>query len=188
MKKQVIVGLLIILFATCYGQSLEFKNYSVPLQRVLDSMDINKRSIEIHIDKSDYKLSIVAGSKVLKEYPVVFGANPVDDKLRQGDKCTPEGTFKVKTKYPHSQWSKFIWFDYPNSDSWKKHNEAKQKGLIPASASIGGEVGIHGVPNNSDYAIDYKMNWTLGCISLKNKDINEIYEFVDTNTIVYIQK
>ena len=106
----------------------------------------------------------------------------------QGDRCTPEGTFKVKMKYPHRLWSKFIWIDYPTVESWEKHNKAKAEGKIPKNADIGGNIGIHGVPEGYDYAIDYRQNWTFGCISLKNADIDELYEFVNANTAVKIVK
>jgi murein L,D-transpeptidase YafK len=159
-----------------------------PLKSLLDSLRIDSKTIKIVIVKSKYELSVWAGSLKLKTYPVVFGLNPVDDKLMQGDKCTPEGLFKIKSKYPHASWSKFIWIDYPIAESWKKHNEAIRKGLIPKSAKIGGEVGIHGVPKGCDYAIDNRQNWTFGCISLKNKDVNEIYEVVRVGTEIEIKK
>jgi murein L,D-transpeptidase YafK len=159
-----------------------------PLKSIIDSAGIDSKTLRILIVKSKYELSVWSGKIKLKTYSVVFGPNPVDDKLRQGDMCTPEGIFKIKSKYPHASWSKFMWIDYPNAASWKKHNEAKQKGIIPANAKIGGEVGIHGVPKGCDYAIDQKQNWTLGCISLKNKDVNEIYEVVSVNTVVEIKK
>lgn len=130
----------------------------------------------------------MADTLALKSYPVVFGFNPVDDKLRQGDGCTPEGVFKIRAKYPNKDWSKFIWIDYPNKDSWKKFQQAKDAGIIPKDASIGGDVGIHGVPKGADYAIDEKQNWTLGCISLKNKDIDEIYNFVTNDMLIEIKK
>jgi murein L,D-transpeptidase YafK len=106
----------------------------------------------------------------------------------QGDKCTPEGKFNIISKYPHREWSKFIWINYPNDDSWKKHNTAKSEGRIPKNAQIGGEVGIHGVPKGMDFLIDTKYNWTLGCISLKNKDVDELYPFITKNTIIEIRK
>ena len=90
--------------------------------------------------------------------------------------------------YPHKSWSKFIWFDYPNDDSYKKHNLAKKNNLIPQNSTIGGDVGIHGVPNGADYFIDTRQNWTWGCVSLKNNDINEIYKFVFVGMIVEIEK
>lgn len=48
----------------------------------------------------------------------------------------------------------------------------------PEPATIGGEIGIHGVPANKSYIITQRQNWTWGCISLKNEDINEMYPYV----------
>jgi len=163
-------------------------NNNIPLKNMIDSLNINSSDLHIEVDKSKYRLSICSGGSVIKEYPVVFGGNPLDEKLRQGDHCTPEGNFKVLMKYKHKAWSKFIWIDYPNSGSIEKINKAKRAGIIPAYANPGGEIGIHGVPGNNDYMIDYRENWTLGCISLKNKDINEIYEVVNKDTRVIIRK
>ncbi|MCH2196429.1 L,D-transpeptidase [Kordia sp.] len=144
--------------------------------------------IRILIDKSDYKLSIFAADTLVKEYHVVFGGNPVDDKEKEGDQRTPEGVFGVRDKYPHKKWSKFIWIDYPNAESWKKFNQRKADGVIKEGETIGGEVGIHGVPDGMDAMIDEKRNWTLGCISMKNKDVDEIYPYITKNTKITIQK
>jgi murein L,D-transpeptidase YafK len=144
--------------------------------------------ILIKIDKSDYQLNVYSSDTLIKTYPVVFGGNPIDDKLQQGDSCTPEGDFYIVSKYPHRSWSKFIWINYPTADSWRKHKKAKADGSIPKNAKIGGEIGIHGVPEGTDTMISNQFNWTLGCISLKNKDINEIYPFIDKKTRIHIQK
>ena len=66
----------------------------------------------------------------MKTYAVVFGGNPIDDKLQEGDSCTPEGDFYIINKYPHKNWSKFIWINYPTKDLWRKHEKAKAKGII----------------------------------------------------------
>jgi murein L,D-transpeptidase YafK len=145
-------------------------------------------TINILIDKSDYKLSIFTADTLVKEYDVVFGGNPVDDKEKEGDKRTPEGVFGVRDKYPHRNWSKFIWIDYPNEDSWRKFNQRKADGIIKQGETIGGEVGIHGVPDGMNNLIDEKINWTLGCISMKNKDVNEIYPYISKKTQITIQK
>jgi hypothetical protein len=94
----------------------------------------------------------------------------------------------VHTKYPHRSWDKFIWINYPTEDSWKKHRQAKRDGIIDQSAKIGGEIGIHGVPAGTDNLIDLRMNWTLGCISLKNNDINDFYPFIKAGTAVIIER
>ncbi len=182
--------LVIVLFfvTMCSGQSVNYSNSSKDLSHLIDSLGIPKDNLRFKIDKSDYKLSVLYGEQVIKEYPVVFGGNPKDDKLMQGDQCTPEGEFKMLSKYPHKSWSKFIWIDYPNGDSWKKHRKAKQDGKIPQDAKIGGEIGIHGVPGDANFLVSTKRNWTLGCISLNNKDINEIYPYFNKNTKITIQK
>jgi len=179
---------ILLLFSFAYSQQDTLKNYSLNLEELLDSMNIADEELDILIDKSDYTLSLVAKDLVIKQYPVVFGSNPVDDKLRQGDRCTPEGEFLVRTKYPHRSWEKFIWINYPTEDSWLKHREAKREHKIEESDGIGGEIGIHGVPFGADHLIDQRMNWTLGCISLKNKDVNEFYSLLNTGTRVTIRK
>lgn len=178
----------IILSISCASQHNEYLNYNQSLPELLKAKKISLESIEIHIKKSNYKLAIFAEDEIIKEYPVVFGGNPIDDKRMQGDECTPEGEFRMISKYPHQSWSKFIWINYPNEESWKKHHKAKQDGTIPSSAKIGGEIGIHGVPDHMDKMIDLRYNWTLGCISLKNKDIEEIYPYINEQTPIIISK
>ncbi len=180
--------IVLLLALACKGQEKNVSNPTLLLSEVIDSFNIDTEKISLLIDKSDFRLYIYAEGRVLKEYPVVFGKNTVDDKLMQGDKCTPEGAFKMISKYPHNAWSKFIWINYPNDDSWRKHNTAKREGRIPAEAKIGGEVGIHGVPAGMDFLIDARVNWTLGCISLKNKDIDEVYPYVTNSTLIEIRK
>lgn len=182
--------LFILSFAVlaCRSEFDDYLNYNTPLVRLIDSLNIEQQNILVLIDKSDYKLSIFSDSTLIKEYPVVFGGNPSDDKLMEGDQCTPEGVFYIFSKYPHRSWEKFIWINYPTDDSRRKHNEAKKSGKIPRDANIGGEIGIHGVPNNMNSLIDLKQNWTLGCISLKNKDINEIYPYINEKTKIEVRK
>jgi len=188
MKQFILIISLAISIVSWANEAGNYKNNHCSFSALIDSFQINKDSIEILIDKSDYILSIFYDSLVIKEYPIVLGGNPIDDKLIQGDRCTPEGIFYMVSKYPHKSWSKFIWINYPSEESWKKHMKAKEEKVIPANAQIGGEIGIHGVPENMDYLIDQRRNWTLGCISLKNKDINEIFPFINEKTRIEIRK
>lgn len=167
------------------GDSI-YINYHRTAQRVIDSLKLDKSKIFIKVSKGSYLLQLKIGEVVVKGYPVVLGFDPINDKKQEGDGCTPEGTFKIQSKYPHKSWSKFIWFDYPNDESRKKFEARKKKGEIPKNARIGGEVGIHGVPDKDDRIIDQGINWTLGCVSLKTADINEIYSLVKVGTKVVI--
>jgi len=180
--------LILIMNASSNAQPGHFFNSKQKLEDIIIKNAIDTNRLSVVIDKSDYKLTIMCDTVMLKEYPVVFGRNPVDDKLMQGDTCTPEGTFFMKAKYTHLKWSKFIWIDYPNEDSWRKHNSAIQRGKIPENSRIGGEIGIHGVPEDMDFMIDLHYNWTAGCISMKNKDIDEVYECITRSTPIIIKK
>lgn len=160
----------------------------VSLNLVLSTLDYHPDDVGIAVSKKRYLMGFMIKDSIVKTYPVVFGGNPIDDKRMQGDKCTPEGWFGIRAKYPHKKWNKFIWIDYPNAESWSKHNASKRSGQIPDSATIGGEIGIHGVPPGKDWWIDEKMNWTLGCIAMKNKHIDEVFPHLNENTQVYILK
>lgn len=158
------------------------------LAYTIDSLQLKKEDLSILIDKSDFTLSVLVESTVLKKYSVVFGTNPIVDKVMEGDRATPEGHFLVRDFYPHKSWSKFIWIDYPTKDSWRKHNKAKAENRIPNEAAIGGEIGIHGVPDGKSNLITDKTNWTWGCISLTNTDVEELYDIVYKNMEIEIVK
>jgi murein L,D-transpeptidase YafK len=144
-------------------------------------------TISIIIDKSDYELNVYDDKGWYATYPVVFGNNSLADKKMQGDKNTPEGNFSITAKRVHDKWCRFLSIDYPNEESRKKFNERKQRGEIPANASIGGSIGIHGTWPNDDIVVDRYKNWTLGCISMKNDDVKELYGFTNAGTKVTIR-
>ncbi|MCH2224315.1 MAG: L,D-transpeptidase [Crocinitomicaceae bacterium] len=156
------------------------------LQEIVREKNLAGNDLSILIDKSEYTFQVLHKDSVLITYPCVFGFNPVDDKHQEGDGCTPEGTFKIRSKYPHRSWSYFIWIDYPNKTSWKRFNDRKANGEIDDKATIGGEIGIHGVPKGADEMISSKTNWTLGCISLTTKSITDVYKSIGPNTIIEI--
>lgn len=156
-----------------------------PIAKLLGDR-LNKATISILIEKSQRRLTIYQDKRAVKVYPIVLGKHPKGDKFIEGDLRTPEGIFYLKDLYPHNEWSKFLWLDYPNVTSWRKHFAAKQTGKIPWYKPIGREVGIHGVPKNSDKLIDAKVNWTWGCISLKTADVDEVYQVSRSGTLVEI--
>jgi murein L,D-transpeptidase YafK len=140
----------------------------------------------IVVHKLSRKLTFYQGITPLKSYPIVLGNDPYNDKLCQGDACTPEGVYRVRAKYPHSRWDDFIWLDYPNTQNWLKFARAKEAGRLPPDAQIGGDVGIHGTEDPLRNLCG--ENWTKGCISLQNHDLEEIYPLVTEQTLVVIKK
>ena len=91
----------------------ELLNKDKVIASLIDLKKLDKKAISIVVEKSKYRLTVYYQKKPIKAYAIALGANPKDDKLRQGDKRTPEGKFRVRDLYYHSEWSKFIWLDYP---------------------------------------------------------------------------
>ncbi|OFZ07429.1 MAG: hypothetical protein A3D92_13995 [Bacteroidetes bacterium RIFCSPHIGHO2_02_FULL_44_7] len=172
--------LLVMLLSACavFGQK--------SLQSIVQERKIPKSELKIYIDKSDYQLSVMYKAEKLITYPCVFGFNAVDDKHQEGDGCTPEGIFGIRSKYAHSSWSYFIWIDYPNKESWRRFNARKANGTLDQTARVGGEIGIHGVPEGLDDLISTRQNWTLGCISLSTAHITDLYKSIGDGTKIEI--
>lgn len=158
------------------GETVITKSIVLPssLNRPFSLDTINKEAISIKVIKSKFRIYVYHGKNLLTSYKCVFGPNCTKQKLMEGDRCTPEGTFTITQSRPHEKWEKFMLFDYPNEESRRLHEQAKNTGFIPKDAHIGGAVGIHGIWKNGDNVIDLKHNWTDGCVSLKNKDVDEL--------------
>ena len=145
-------------------------------------------TVTIIIDKSDYELSVYDEKGWYATYPVVFGNNNLEDKKMEGDKKTPEGVFHITNKKIHDKWHRFMGIDYPTQESWERFRSRKERGEIPVGAGIGGSIGIHGTWPHEDFMIDKFKNWTMGCVSMKNEDVTEIYQFTPSGTEVVIRK
>lgn len=140
------------------------------------------------VDKRKYELTVYDALGWFATYPVVFGNNTLADKKMEGDRNTPEGTFRIIGKRPHAKWDRFMSLDYPTSESLEKFNRRKERGEIPAGARPGGGIGIHGTWPNDDFVVDKYKNWTEGCISLKNRDVEDLYSYIPVGTPVTIRK
>jgi len=145
-------------------------------------------TVYIVIDKSDYELNVYDDIGWYATYPVVFGNANLEDKKMAGDRCTPEGEFHIVSKKIHDKWDRFMALDYPTKESYERFRLRKERGEIPADAKIGGGVGIHGTWPHDDYIIDNYKNWTNGCISMKNKDVEDLYSYLAVGAKVTIKK
>ena len=148
------------------------------LADLIDSLNIDVTQLRLHVDKSERRMRMYAGDLLLTSYPCVLGLKPEGDKMQEGDRRTPEGRFTFRAKYPHADWHKFIWIDYPNAESRRRFKERKASGTVAADASMGGEIGIHGVPIGMDLWITLGADWTWGCIAMKNADVDEIFTYI----------
>ncbi|MBO4622359.1 MAG: L,D-transpeptidase [Bacilli bacterium] len=128
--------------------------------------------VKIVVDKSAKTMQLLdVNGCVVKQYNVVTGKNP-GPKQCDGDKRTPEGTYRIVEKRD-SKYHKFLALDYPRAKDIKK---AKELGCKPGD-SIGIHAWIEGLP----------MNGSLGCIRVKTKEeILEVNRLVRVGTTVEI--
>lgn len=148
---------------------------------------ITDGDVYIVVIKSNYELQVYDKDGWYATYPAVFGSKSLDDKMIQGDRKTPEGTFHIISKRPHEKWDKIMDLDYPTAADISKFNERKAKGMIPKTAKIGDGIAIHGTWAHDDNAVDAYQMWTNGCISLKCEDMDEVYKIAPVGTKVIIQ-
>ncbi len=138
---------------------------------------------EVVVDKSDRKLRLIKDGKVMREYRVALGKDPIGHKFREGDQRTPEGKYVLNWRNPRSQFYKSIHVSYPNVDDRLRAQEA---GYNP-----GGMIMIHGRPNyikSPAVQAEYdRIDWTNGCIAVKNHEMDEIWQAVKDGTPIHIQ-
>lgn len=133
------------------------------------------------VKKSEKKMYLFAEGKLIKEYKVVFGANPKDHKQIEGDERTPEGKYILDYKNENSSFYKAIHISYPNENDTSK---AKYLGVNPGSLIM-----IHGQKNGLSWLswLSQRFNWTNGCIAVTNKEMNEIWGLINEGTPIEIQ-
>lgn len=141
----------------------------------------------IVIDKSDYEMHIYDEEGWYATYPIVFGSKDLSDKMREGDKKTPNGDFTIIVKKKNPKWGPELLLDYPNAESYKKFNERKNNGTIPRNAKIGNGIAIHGTRPDEEWTIDNYYNWTDGCISVRYSEMLDLFNYIPVGTKVKIQ-
>lgn len=130
--------------------------------------------------KSERRLILMRGDRVLKIYPVALGRYPKGHKQFQGDSRTPEGEYLLDFKLKNSQFYRAIRVSYPNSQDIAR---ARALGKDP-----GGKIMIHGLPNRmSASRVGHpSLDWTQGCIAVNNRQMDEIWQMVDAGTPIEI--
>ncbi len=87
------------------------------------------------------------------------------------------------------------WYGYKNNvitaGEFKKIAFAfKGKQRPPQNTALGGYIGIHGLGESTreKLKIHEALNWTEGCIALKNGEINALRQYVSIGTRVTIKE
>ena len=135
----------------------------------------------IVVDKDGHSLSLYERGRLMKTYATELGENWTADKRRSGDSATPEGRYRIAEKKGRgaSTYYKALLIDYPNAEDRAAFARAKARGEIPASATPGGLIEIHGEGGRG-------RDWTRGCVALPNSDMDEVFAKVAVGTRVTI--
>ncbi len=117
----------------------------------------------------------------MKRISCCIWANPKGHKRQEGDERTPEGKYILDYKKKNSSFYKAIHISYPNENDKQR---AKKSGVNP-----GGFIMIRGQKNKLGWLswISQQFNWTDGCMSVSNSEMDEIWQAVDTGTPIEIK-
>lgn len=155
--------------------------------KLIKAKKLGENNYYIIVDKSDYELKVYDEEGWYATYPIVFGSKDLGDKMKEGDKKTPDGHFKIIQKKIHPKWSYELLLDYPNSTNIQRFNERKQRGLLPKNARIGSGIAIHATRPEEEWTVDNFYNWTDGCVSVKYSEMKDLYSYIPVGTPVTIQ-
>ncbi|HKA18880.1 MAG TPA: L,D-transpeptidase family protein [Blastocatellia bacterium] len=148
----------------------------------------------IIVIKSKRVLELYSSGRLIKKYRVGLGLSPEEDKVRAGDRRTPEGEFYICLKNPRSQFYLSLQLSYPNAKHAARGlrdglitpeqyhqtlNALNRKRVPPQNTRLGGELFIHGNGSQND--------WTWGCVALDDGDMRELYDAISIGTPVTIK-
>jgi|TARA_Y100001933_G_scaffold26059_2_gene21985 murein L,D-transpeptidase YafK len=146
----------------CAGRS-KFKTYRGP------------EVTRIHVAKGAREMFLLHHGRVLGRYDVGLGFAPEGHKRFEGDGRTPEGEYHIDRRNPDSAYHLSLGISYPN--------EADIAFARAHGRSPGGDIFIHGEPGA---LARLKPDWTAGCISVRNPEIEDIYAMVRLGTPITI--
>ena len=169
---------------------------STPSQPIAQrqTLQLPLRQPKIVIKKGQRQLLLLSADKLVRTYRIGLGLSPVGDKVRQGDRRTPEGEFYIFTKNDKSAFYLSLGLSYPNAAHaerglrdgliTKAQYDAIMRALRakkgpPQNTRLGGDIYIHGNGAQSD--------WTWGCAALDNEEMLEFFNAVSVGTPVRIE-
>ncbi|MDB4916501.1 MAG: ErfK/YbiS/YcfS/YnhG family protein [Gemmatimonadetes bacterium] len=135
----------------------------------------------IVVEKKAHTLTLFRDGRPTRTFLVALGGSPIGDKLRAGDRRTPEGVFYIDSRQPNSKYHLALHISYPDAV-----HSARSHAL---GAEPGGDIMIHGLPNGFGAAgASHRLNdWTNGCVALTDQEIEQIWSVVPIGTPVEIK-
>lgn len=135
----------------------------------------------IIIDKYARECTLYKNGQRQQTFACELGPNWMGDKNHQGDKSTPEGRYTIMSKKSNGStvYYKAFLLDYPNEEDKERFATNQKNGILKKDANIGNLIEIHGNGGKD-------MDWTNGCVALKNEDMDILYDVCPEGTNVTI--
>ncbi len=145
------------------------------------SRSAKQNSTVIIVDKMAHACRIYRDGKVVREFEVEFGPNWMGQKMHKGDQATPEGVYQVTQKKDKRRtiYYKALLLNYPNNEDRIRYKNNLAAGKFSSRLEIGGSIEIHGHGGRG-------FDWTNGCVSLTNKDMDVVFSMATEKTPVII--
>ena len=157
--RMILVALAVLALNSCGSK---FRSYHGPAVTL----------VEVH--KSTRKMFLVHDNQLLKTYDIHLGGNPVGPKQFEGDGKTPEGAYFISHRNPNSAYHLSLGISYPN--------DADRAFATAADMLPGGDIFVHGGPPRATTRSD----WTVGCIAVSDREMEDIYAMVNPGTPINI--
>ena len=129
----------------------------------------------IVVNKDARRMYLFHNDKILRDYVIDLGFEPIGDKFFEGDGRTPEGNYFIDRRNPDSRFYLSLGISYPNA---RDRAEAAALGKPP-----GGDIFIHG---ESSPFRRRREDWTWGCIAVTNREMEDVYAMVRNGTPIKI--
>jgi len=133
----------------------------------------------IIVEKSQRRMELMSGSRVVRSYDIALGFAPEGDKQREGDGKTPEGRYVIESRNASSSFHLSLRLSYPDT--------ADRAAAAVLGVSPGGDIFIHGAPNWWFLPGQPPGDWTRSCIAVTKAEIEEIWRLVPDDTPVEIK-
>ena len=127
------------------------------------------------VTKGEREMFLLHQDRMLKRYKVDLGFAPAGHKQFEGDGKTPEGEYIIDRRNPNSAYHLSLGISYPNETDIAY---ARAQGRSP-----GGDIFIHGESTKLGFL---REDWTAGCISVKNPEMEDVYAMVRNGTPITI--
>ena len=158
------------------AKKAEVQKQKVEEAKVL-AQPVTSHTYSLIVTKSAYRITLLDNGNPIKEYNCAVGRNP-GQKTKTGDARTPEGTFKVESINPSSDWV---------SDEDGKGAYGPWFITLDTRELSKGEwngIGISGT--NKPEGLGRASS--AGSVRVRNSDIEEIKKYVKVGTLVTIRE